>query len=86
MSVSIIERACDAIAKHDRQRADKVLAEVPISQRPNQGRAHIEEEEVLKVFKRDRFICRYTAEKLVFGGALRLFSEILLTQFPYDSH
>jgi 5-methylcytosine-specific restriction endonuclease McrA len=41
------------------------------------------EEEALRVFIRDGFRDRYSGERLVFPGALRLISEFLPQEFPF---
>jgi hypothetical protein len=86
MSVEIIRRACTALARSDEVGAREILrTKLPVS-RGATGTRKYSKVEVLRVFRRDHFICRYTGANLVFGGALRLLSEMCPDEFPYESH
>jgi len=43
-------------------------------------------EKILSIFIRDGFIDRYTGDKLVFPGALKILSDIFPNEFPYQQH
>src|SRR5438128_458746 len=86
MSAEIIKRVCTALAGSDELGAREILRrELPVSKGAT-GTRKYSKVEVLKVFRRDHFICRYTSTKLGFGGALRLLSEMCPEEFPYESH
>jgi hypothetical protein len=86
MSAEIIQSVCAALASHSETRAKEILrSQLPISKGAT-GTRKYSKEEMLSVFKRDHFTCRYTGTKLVFGGALRLLSGICKDEFPYQSH
>jgi hypothetical protein len=44
------------------------------------------EQQSLRVFIRDGFVDRYSGQRLIFPGTLRLLSELLRTEFPFQSN
>ena len=42
--------------------------------------------QALGVFRRDGFLCRYSGERLIFPGTLRLLSVLWPEQFPYHTN
>lgn len=86
MTVECIERVCRKLADGDTDKARRLLAEeMPVSARPTRARNYTEVE-MLRLFRRDSFTCRYTGNRLILGAALKLISAQCPEQFPYDSH
>lgn len=77
-----IARVCNALADGSRDRAADLLnAEYPFTGASNAGRRY-SEFEMMQVFMRDGFVDRYSGERLVFPGTLRLLSQLLPAEFP----
>ena len=51
----------------------------PVTRKCTQGQA-------LGVFRRDGFLCRYSGERLIFPGTLRLLSVLWPEQFPFHTN
>ena len=75
-------RVCGALleGKTDLARAIAV-AEYPFVRHGNAGRAYTERQ-MLRIFLRDAFVDRYSGERLVFPGTLRLLSKVMPEEFP----
>ena len=78
----ILAQASSALLQGDKSSAADIINThyqfVPIE---NPGRKYTENQ-MLQIFKRDGFIDRYSGQRLVFPGMLRLFSRILPETFP----
>ena len=79
----ILARVLQSLRQGDSPAARATLrAEYPFSPVASEGR-HYTESESLEVFRRDGFIDRYSCQRLVFPGVLRLLSQLLPDEFPY---
>jgi hypothetical protein len=77
----IIRGVCQALARDDRDRASVLAREYPFEPTTNGGRRY-SELEMTRIFFRDGFIDRYSGERLVFPGTLRLLSTLMPAEFP----
>jgi hypothetical protein len=82
----IIEAVCNAISGGSLDEATDILRghypHVPPVDAP-EGQVHFPAVRPVDIFSRDRFIDRYSGERLVFPGALRLISRRMPGAFPY---
>jgi len=79
----IISRALQALRTGGRAEAcDLLCAEYPFFAVIPDGRRYTEVES-LQVFNRDGFVDRYSGQRLVFPGALRLLSRLLPQALPF---
>lgn len=79
----IIKNICDAFADGDLSGASRIARdEIPFEPIVPQERSCTDAQAV-KLFVRDGFIDRYSGERLVFPGVLRLISILLPAEFPY---
>ncbi|MCC6901405.1 MAG: hypothetical protein IT377_20700 [Polyangiaceae bacterium] len=77
-----IDRICRAISEGNRERAAEVLSsEYPFTSAAR-GQRRYTEYQMMQVFLRDGFIDRYSGERLVFPGTLRLLSQLMPGEFP----
>lgn len=84
--VAILSRAFQAVCRDDITAAREILhVEYPFVAVLPQGRRYTESES-LNVFRRDGFIDRYSGQRLVFPGVLRLLSTLLPQEFPFHSN
>lgn len=79
---NVISGVCEALSQgsHD-QAATIASAEYPFVPLAKAERRYTEIE-MMRVFVRDGFIDRYSGERLVFPGTLRLLSQLMPEQFP----
>ena len=86
MRTEAIERLCQAIASGSvGDAAALARAELPF-EAPYRPERSLTDTEKVSVFLRDGFIDRYSGERLVFPGTLRLLSHVLPEEIPYHSH
>ena len=79
----ILAEICGAIHASDMVRAQEIAEQkIPYSPVITESRKYTDVE-ALTVYVRDGFIDRYSGEKLVFPGTLRLLSNFLPEQIPY---
>ena len=82
----ILKIACQYIANGDVASAGSCIVErypfIPIQTSSRNYTAII----ATRVFTRDGFIDRYSGERLIFPGALRLLSLLLPAEFPYHTN
>jgi hypothetical protein len=75
-----------ALGEGDKARAAEIAkAEYPFHPITRQGRKATPLQ-MTRTFIRDGFIDRYSGQKLVFPGSLRLLHLLLPEEFPYDTH
>ena len=80
---AILGRALQALRRGDITAARATLcAEYPFVALVPEGRRHTEWQS-LRVFRRDGYIDRYSGQRLVFPGTLRLLSRLLPQEFPF---
>lgn len=83
---AVLADACAALTGGDDHRAAGILTtEYPFVSTAKVARRYTERQS-LRVFYRDGFTDRYSGERLVHPGALRLLSIVLPDQFPADPH
>ena len=83
---SVLLAACSSISKHDFKEAREIL-ELGAPFKPQMRiNRQFSESQALEVFRRDGFIDRYSGDRLVFPGTLRLLSHYYPKAFPYHSH
>jgi 5-methylcytosine-specific restriction endonuclease McrA len=83
VKAEVIKAVCDALQREGAGAAKEVARHccpfLPKARTLRQYRAS----DALRVFIRDGFIDRYSGQRLVFPGVLRLLSEILKEDFPF---
>jgi hypothetical protein len=73
---------CDALLRGDRAAASAIArAEYPFTPLNNLGRKYTEYQ-MTCIFLRDGFVDRYSGQRLVFPGTLRLISRLMPEDFP----
>jgi hypothetical protein len=78
-----IRSVCQALSRDGTAAASDIIrAEYPFVPLTREGRRYTESQS-LRVFTRDGFIDRYTGQRLVFPGVLRLLSRLLPREFPF---
>jgi hypothetical protein len=78
-----IQSVCRALSRDGAAGASKIIqAEYPFVSFTREGRRYTESQS-LRVFARDGFIDRYSGQRLVFPGVLRLLSRLLPREFPF---
>jgi hypothetical protein len=83
---AILGRALHALRAGDLVTARDILhAEYPFVAIPTIARRYTEVQSP-QVFRRDGFVDRYSGQRLVFPGVLRLLSRLLPLEFPYHSN
>lgn len=82
----VLSDVCSAVAENRVADAAEVLrARYPFVPLEKAGRKYSERES-MAVFVRDGFIDRYSGERLVFPGTLRLLSKLLPEEFPFHQN
>ena len=78
-----ISEACTSIDRGDLASAKSLIGtKYPFQSMENSGRKYSDLQKS-RIFFRDGFIDRYSGEKLIFPGALRLLSRLMPEEFPY---
>ena len=79
---SVIDSVCQALTLGERERASALAREqYPFAPTTNAGRRY-SALQMVRIFQRDGFVDRYTGERLVFPGTLRLLSTLMPEEFP----
>ena len=82
----VIARICEALAANDVPQAKEIAnAEYPFKPGTAASRKYSKRQQ-LELFRRDCFIDRYSGQKLLFPGALRLLYRLLPDQFPLHAN
>jgi len=82
----IIQEACKSISDKNIENAKSIITNnYPFSLLKTKGRNYTEIQKT-KVFMRDGFIDRYSGEKLIFPPVLRLLSNLLPNEFPFQKN
>lgn len=77
-----MDTICRALSQGDHKQAASIAsAEYPFVA-PAKVKRRYTETEMMRVFVRDGFIDRYSGQRLVFPGTLRLLSQLMPEQFP----
>lgn len=83
---ALIDRVATAVDAGDIDHARMILAEhYPFTPAANAGRRY-SQVDLTRVFLRDGFIDRYTGDRLVHPGALRVLAYELPDEFPYHKN
>ena len=78
----MIDLVCQALTLGDREKASALAkAEYAFAPLANAGRRY-SEYQMTQIFQRDGFVDRYSGERLVFPGTLRLLSTLMPEEFP----
>lgn len=81
-----IAAACHEISQGALKRARNIIStDYPFVPLSNAGRKYSDHQKT-KIFMRDGFIDRYSGDRLVFPGALRLLSILMPEEFPFHSN
>ena len=81
-----IEAICDLLMEGDKISAQRIIAgEYPFTSVPPEKRSYTPKES-MTVFIRDGFIDRYSSQRLVFPGTLRLIHRLLPEDFPFHTN
>jgi 5-methylcytosine-specific restriction endonuclease McrA len=83
---NIIELACFALSEDNKEKSLEILKNEYPFKYIKCGKRQYTKEKILNIFIRDGFIDRYTGDKLVFPGALKILSNIFPNEFPYHQH
>ena len=81
-----IKKVCEALSEKDIDLSREIINEEYPFVYVDGGKRSYTLLQVLKIFIRDGFIDRYTGEKLVFPGSLKVISNIFPVEFPYHQH
>lgn len=82
----VVARVCEAISGNRLEQASAaLLSGYPFTPLTNAGRRY-SARQCMQVFVRDGFIDRYTGNRLVFPGTLRLLSILLPKEFPFHNN
>jgi 5-methylcytosine-specific restriction endonuclease McrA len=84
--ISVLSAVCSSISKHQLKEASEILEDgAPFKPQARVKRRYTEAQS-LSVFRRDGFIDRYSGDRLVFPGTLRLLSFYFPDEFPFHPH
>lgn len=82
----VITLVCEALSKGQIDESKEIIkGKYPFDMVETKQRNY-SKTKLLQIFVRDGFIDRYSGEKLVFPGALRVLSELMPKEFPYQEH
>ena len=82
----VITLACEALSKGQLEESKKIInGNYPFDMVETKQR-NCSNTKRLQIFVRDSFIDRYSGEKLIFPGTLRVLSELMPNEFPYHEH
>jgi len=82
----IVQDICSAVGRNAIGDAKAILKEkYPFNVLDNAGRRYSDYQKI-KIFLRDGFVDRYSGEKLVFPAVLRLLSELMPEEFPFQKN
>lgn len=82
----IIKEACNLLLQGSKERAiDVINNNYRFSNKEVQSRSYTDKQK-MKIFLRDGFIDRYTGDKLLIPGILKVLSVYYPKEFPYQSH
>jgi hypothetical protein len=84
--VATIAEVCAALKRNSLDAAAELVEQrYPLSTK-RETRVSISKRDYMRIFLRDAFVDRYTGHRLVFPPVLRVISEALPEQFPYQPH
>lgn len=83
---NVIKLACVALGEDNKEKSLEILRnEYPFNYIKREKREYSCQKK-LNIFLRDGFVDRYTGDKLIFPGALKILSDIFPNDFPYHPH
>ena len=81
-----ITLACEALSRGQLDESKEIIKEKYPFDMVETKQWNFSKAKLLQIFVRDGFIDRYSGEKLIFPGALRVLSELMPEEFPYQEH
>lgn len=85
--LDVLEAAAHYLRVFDAKRASEIIRNEYPFEKPEQSKRTYSMEEMIDLFIRDGFIDRYSGDKLIHPGILRILSELLGDGiFPYHPH
>lgn len=84
--VCILHRVAEALLSKDERLASKIIMQEYPFKRVGSVQRNCTDFQKIAVYSRDNFTDRYSGEKLVNPGLLRVISQYLPTIFPFHSH
>ncbi|WP_432718464.1 HNH endonuclease [Pectinatus frisingensis] len=81
--VDIISLVCEKLDNNCIADAKKIINKQYPFKKTTVNKRSYSKAEMLQIFVRDGFIDRYTGNKLIFPGTLRILSELMPQEFPY---
>jgi hypothetical protein len=79
----LLASICRLLSKDEKDSARSILSKQwPFGPAAASGRLY-SDTQALSIFRRDGFLCRYSGQRLVFPGTLRLLSVLLPHEFPF---
>ena len=82
----VITLACKALSEGQLDKSKEIIKlRYPFDMVRTKQRQY-SKAKLLQIFIRDGFIDRYSGEKLIFPGTLRILSELMPKEFPYQEH
>jgi len=82
----VITLACEALNKGQLEESKEIIKVRYSFDMVETKKRNFSRTKLLQIFIRDGFIDRYSGEKLIFPGALRVLSELMPEEFPYQEH
>lgn len=79
----VINLACEAISKDQLDKSKKIIKERYPFDVVETIQDNFSKTKLLQIFVRDGFVDRYSGEKLIFPGTLRVLSELMPKEFQY---
>jgi 5-methylcytosine-specific restriction endonuclease McrA len=79
----VLESICEALLKDEGAKARNIARSNYPFQFQKKGRRQITPLQSINLFLRDGFVDRYSGQRLIFPGMLRLLSECMPQEFPY---
>ena len=86
LNYEVITNACEALSKGQLDISKEIIKENYPFTMVETNQRYYSKAKLLQIFVRDGFIDRYSKEKLIFPGALRVLSELMPEEFPYQEH
>jgi len=86
MDVTSLESVCAALTDDAEKARSLLRTSMPHAPLARSRRAKMPLKTQVEIFDRDGYLDRYSGQRLVFPGVLRLISLLMPEEFPYHSH
>lgn len=83
---ALLQQVSAALQAGVPEHARELMARIPRHQRPAPGGRPLTAKEQWRVFRRDRFLCRYCGKRTLFVPVLRVLSALFPEELPYHPH